>query len=299
MALISKHTRFRAYQLKTKGSSFSYWDGINFILCEARYNSDNKSSILHELSVCGKTSINTLHLTSWDNDHCNPDELHEILYDLRPARIECPGYDPHSDSSTRSALIIEIYKRDTNSNIFVADRQSISNLNNASEWDYSNIFYNNPKNNSNPNDNSSIKVFRSGCFNILSLGDCESETINQFLSQSSFISNEVDILLLSHHGSDNALNSPSFLDFVKPFLAIALCNWSNQHGHPDQNVLRRLSERDISYYSTKQGDVIIESVGNHLDSFQVWNYISDGDRLESVSGKIRSKKSIHWYNSFV
>ena len=57
MELLSKHTRFRAYQLKSKGASFSYFDGNHFTLCEARYNNDNKNSIWHELKMCGKSSI--------------------------------------------------------------------------------------------------------------------------------------------------------------------------------------------------------------------------------------------------
>ncbi len=45
MEILAKHTRFRAYQLKSKGSSFSYWGGARFVLGEARYNDDNKNSI--------------------------------------------------------------------------------------------------------------------------------------------------------------------------------------------------------------------------------------------------------------
>jgi hypothetical protein len=56
MELKNIHTRFRAYQMTVKGSSFSYWDSATgkFVLGEARFNDDNKASIFHELSKCGK-----------------------------------------------------------------------------------------------------------------------------------------------------------------------------------------------------------------------------------------------------
>ena len=56
MELKNIHTRFRAYQMTVKGSSFSYWDSSTgiFVLGEARFNDDNKASIFHELSKCGK-----------------------------------------------------------------------------------------------------------------------------------------------------------------------------------------------------------------------------------------------------
>jgi len=298
MILRSKHTRFRAYQLKSKGSSFSYWDGANFTLCEGRYNDDNKPSVLHELRTCGRSSVDVLHITGWDNDHCNPAELAELLVQLKPACIEQPGYLPQSEPGKESEKLIIKYCTLLKKARIVVNPQNVSYLPAPITWDYTDILFANPKNNADVNDNSSIRLFRSGCFNVLSMGDSESEAICRYLLQSPFVLNEVDILLLSHHGSDNALNSDRFLEAIKPKAAIALCNWSNQHGHPDKTVLTRLANRNIPCYSTKLGDVIIESAGDHMRAFRTWNYMCDNEKLHSASEEHFTKKVSKWYEQY-
>lgn len=298
MILISKHTRFRSYQLKTKGTSFSYWNGAQFTLCEARFNEDNKHSICHEVMSCKKTKIDVLHITSWDNDHCNPTELNELLTRLKPELIEQPGYMPPTDDGKESAKIIARYCNLLRKSLFVVNPQNVSTLPFNRPWDYTDVHLNNPKKNPIPNDNSSIKLFRNGCFSVLSLGDIEDREIQKDITNNPIIRHETDVLLLSHHGSDNMFNSDSFIEAIKPKAAIALPNWSNRHGHPDVNVTTRLKNHGILYYSTKQGDVIIESAGDHTRVYKIWNYISDGERLELVSQEKFTKKAVQWSEQF-
>lgn len=52
MAIKVRMTRFRAYQLGNAGSSFSYFNGSQFTLLEARYNEVNEPSIKQELKLC-------------------------------------------------------------------------------------------------------------------------------------------------------------------------------------------------------------------------------------------------------
>ena len=106
MTVLKKTTRFRAYQLGNAGSSFSYFSENKFTLIEARYNEFNAQSIKSEMKVCGVTEISTLHITSWDQDHCVPSQLEEIIEQLRPSRIEYPGYSPHTESGKSSLSII-------------------------------------------------------------------------------------------------------------------------------------------------------------------------------------------------
>lgn len=109
----SVHTRFRAYQLGSIGSSFSYWDesSNHFWLGEARLNADNAKSIIHELKQCSKSSIDALYISSWDNDHCMADELEVILKILKPLRILYPGYDPDPEKENQvvSKKLIDQY----------------------------------------------------------------------------------------------------------------------------------------------------------------------------------------------
>lgn len=59
-----RKTRFRAYQLGDKGSSFSYSVDGNFTLIEARLNQTNGPSICDEMDIIGANNIDTLHITS-------------------------------------------------------------------------------------------------------------------------------------------------------------------------------------------------------------------------------------------
>lgn len=72
-------TSFRGYQLGSKGSSFSYCNGKIFTLIEARLTEQQEKSIREELRYFNKKNIDTLHITSWDQDHCNFEELKSIL----------------------------------------------------------------------------------------------------------------------------------------------------------------------------------------------------------------------------
>ena len=76
---MNKVTRFRAYQLGEKGASFSLAVDNDFTLIEARLNDCNRSNVINEMRIVGAQRISLLHITSWDVDHCNPDELCNIL----------------------------------------------------------------------------------------------------------------------------------------------------------------------------------------------------------------------------
>jgi len=137
------------------------------VLGEARYNDGNNNSILHEIGVCKKTSIDVLHIISWDADHCAYGELDVIFKKLTPKTIECPGYDIDRDIQNQvdSLKLVNNYlSRNTNVPKQVVvnklDDEYISGLDNASEWTYNNTIYNNKKDYQEHNNNSSIKLFR-------------------------------------------------------------------------------------------------------------------------------------------
>ena len=100
------YTRFRAYQLGEKGASFSLSVDQYFVLVEARYNEVNKQHIKYEMRLSGVDHIDVLHITSWDEDHCKLTELEDIINDLKPSVIECPGYSPHTFTGIMSLSVI-------------------------------------------------------------------------------------------------------------------------------------------------------------------------------------------------
>ncbi|MBM4843586.1 hypothetical protein HYO58_08505 [Vibrio parahaemolyticus] len=301
MSALSKFTRFRAYKLSSKGSSFSYFDSESFTLIEARYNESNKPSIEEELQLCEVTRINCLHITSWDVDHCSPSELSKIIEELKPNLIQYPGYTPHTDSGRESLRIIKEFERgfknkNPNSTRKVAIQitpKYLNSLSPAKSFKYKNIILH-PKNivENSPNDNSTVKLFRSGSFNVASLGDVESSSISSYLSKCSSMQNEVDILILAHHGADNGFTTNKFLRSVKPNFAICSSNYDNQYEHPKKEIRELLYEFQIPIFTTKTGDIIIASTGKHVGDYEITNLISNNDKVSSIKNGIAKKKKI-------
>jgi len=283
MELLSKTTRFRAYQLGTEGSSFSYFNGTHFTLIEARVTETNAESIVEELKNCNKKSIDTLHITSWDNDHCKPEELKLIIEKLKPTLIEYPGYDPDSDDGKESKSIIEANQNTSTTNLktIKVDPTFLKSLNDAKSFEYKNILYNPMDTFEKNNNNSIVKLFRAGSFSVANLGDVESTHIQKMLMGSKIFCSEVDVMILAHHGADNGFTTDEFIKKIKPQVCIASSDYDDKYSHPKPVVKNILYENGIPLYTTKTGDVIIQSYGDHSKTFNVANLIGNSNKLSS------------------
>ena len=293
MTLKQKHTRFRAYQLASAGSSFSYFNGTNFTLIEARYTDENKKSIEQELIACGVNNIYNLHITSWDQDHCVPSQLEKIIYELSPTKIEYPGYLPHTEAGQESLKIIQAIKKNKLSKqIIQVTPEYIESLDDAQTYGYNDILYH-PKfiDQESSNNNSTVKQFRSGSFNVLSLGDVESTQVSSGLKSYKTINSEVDVMILAHHGADNGFTTSSFLKSVRPKVAIASADYGNQFKHPKQEIKNLLYKLDIPLFTTKTGDVVIYSLGRHDGDYRLVN-LKAGSTDISSQANFYAKKSI-------
>ena len=68
---------------------------------------------------------------------------------------------------------------------------------------------------------------------------------------------EAEVLKCGHHGSSTS-NSSAFLDAVDPDIAIISCGKDNDYGHPHDEVIKELTERDVYYKRTDlDGDIIL------------------------------------------
>lgn len=291
--LKSRLTRFRAYQLGSAGSSFSYFDGTRFTLIEARLTDGNKESLKSELHLCETDKINTLHITSWDQDHCVPSQLEEIVQLYRPYKIEYPGYEPHTENGKECLRIIRSYKQGKASpkKLVQVTPEYIKSLDNAESYGYNNIFYH-PKfiDPESPNNNSSVKQFRSGSFNVLSLGDVENTNIASGLRRQKTISSEVDVMILAHHGAANGFTTSIFMKHTHPSVAIASADYDNQFKHPKPEIRELLHKNKIRLFTTKTGDVVIFSTGNHTGNYRIVNLKSGSTEISSKCD-FRAKKS--------
>lgn len=233
----------------------------HFTMIEARFNDDNRAAIYYEMRKAGVSQLDVLHITSWDEDHCNPDELQDILRYLKPKRIEYPEYMPHADAGKKSRKQILDYDGDTRHITHYVVRASEKIPLKGQDIYYNPITINNDPQKA--NDNSIVKLFRVGSFVILSTGDCEDESIANSLADDDILKSEVDVMILAHHGSKNSINTPLLLDNLKPRFAICNVDRSNRYDHPDAVIRQRLSSRDIPCLTTKDGDVLIKTIDTH------------------------------------
>lgn len=277
---MSKITRFRAYQLGSKGSSFSYSVGNHFTLIEARFNETNKPSIEFEMEKCGVKYINTLHITSWDDDHCKYDELEVILSDLLPSIIEYPGYKPHTENGKNCLALINdfVSKKDFASSVDYSPER-INKLVPAKETKYNNVIYNPIEIVENGNDNSLVQLFRAGRFTVLSLGDCEAKKIADRIARCGIATSEVDVMIMAHHGADNGFTTSEFIKDISPRIAICSSDYNNQFDHPRDEIRNILYQQDVNLYTTKTGDVVVYC--NEEDKVHVANLKSNSEDISS------------------
>lgn len=203
-------------------------------------------------------------------DHCAGNELEALLALTRPSRIECPGYDPHCDHADGCLSIIKGYRDDRrNSNrrvtIDYVTPTFIGGLGTADTAAFNDIFYHpnwiDPDCN---NDNSTVKLFRRGSFNVLSLGDVESVDLSARLRRSKYLTRETDVMILAHHGADNGFTNRRFLQAVEPQLAICSPDYANQHNDPAESIRELLADEGVLLLTTKTGDVIVKSIDTHI-----------------------------------
>lgn len=272
---MNKITRFRAYQLGTPGSSFSYSVDDHFTLIEARLTDISMRGVIAELKLLNKKCINCLHITSWDQDHCDYDELSLILKYLKPQRVEYPGYMPHTDNAKRCKRLIESYQGYTEK----ISPEYIDSLSPGEEKKYNNILYNPICISDNSNDNSVVQLFRQGRFSLLSLGDCEDPAIARRLINSK-LAKESDVMILAHHGADNGFTTKELIDAIRPKIAICSSNYDNQFEHPSQPIRDLLYYSGVTLFTTKTGDVIIECKEDN--NVRAYNMISNNTQISSV-----------------
>ena len=304
--------------------------------CGGRLTDESKQSIDDELQTCGRDKIDCLHITSWDADHCSPNELEKLFQRYQPRVIEYPGYPPHTETAKTSLKLIELYGKapstgpansaealnttaralrvpgtarppeDSDLNLSLVhvteqlgrfnrrlvriDPAYINQLEKTSEVGYTDlVFWPKQISSNNSNNNSTAKLFRTGSFNVLSLGDLEDEQIAALFRRYPSIQREVDILILAHHGSDGPFASKKFLKTVDPQLAICCSNFDNKYEHPVRAVRGRLTDLNIPLMSTKRGDVIVKSVEQHTGKY-IARDLSTADTQKEVRRTSKKRK---------
>lgn len=295
-------TRFRAYQLGNAGSSFSYFADGHFTLLEGRLTDVSRASLVQEMAKCEVHAADVLHITSWDADHCNESELVELLSLTRPLKLELPGYDPHTENGQKCLEILREYindaRRDNRAKTKIRVTPTyIGSLKSASDLAFDDVFYNPLQLDENcPNNNSTVKNFRRGSFNVLSLGDIESQNIGARLRRSSILKRETDVMILAHHGADNGVTTKNFISRISPNLAICSSDYDNKYDHPRQKIRDLLYKQGVTLMTTKTGDIIVLSIGDHTGHYQAINLKAGSTAISSSYNFYSKKRRLLTYN---
>jgi competence protein ComEC len=106
------------------------------------------------------------------------------------------------------------------------------------------------------NNDSVVARLDYGQNSFLFTGDIENQAEREILANEEKV--DVDVLKIAHHGSKNS-SSDEFLDATSPDEAVISVGANNTYGHPADETLQRLEERDINVYRTdREGDIVYE-----------------------------------------
>jgi competence protein ComEC len=129
-------------------------------------------------------------------------------------------------------------------------------------------------------------------FRSVSLGDVECSMISSRLRRAPVLRSETDVMILAHHGADNGFTTKPFLSRLEPSLAICSSNYDNQYDHPRDEIKELLWKQGIALMTTKTGDVVVRSIGDHTGEFLAVNLKSDSEEVSSTKRYVSKKRRL-------
>ena len=115
------------------------------------------------------------------------------------------------------------------------------------------------------NDLSAIIFLSTEKHKVLLMSDASEKIENELINLTSVNEilydklNGVDVMKMAHHGSKKA-NSSNFLELVKPKVGIISVGAENDYGHPDEEMLERLSDVTNNIHRTDNDGTIVVSL---------------------------------------
>lgn len=173
--------------------------------------------------------IEALFISHFDEDHC--EGVFDLIDDIKFNRVYI-SYIEDND------ILREILNKNIKTVLLKKD--------NVIKLDDNTFFkvHLNSESYSNPNDRSLILSLNHFNNSILYTGDISKEVDNN-------IKGRFNILKVAHHGASNS-SSEAFLDEIKPRHAIISCGIDNIYNHPREDLIDRLSSRDIETFITSR-----------------------------------------------
>ena len=113
------------------------------------------------------------------------------------------------------------------------------------------------------NENSIVLQLSFGRTSFMLPGDVE-EDGEEYLVSNYGTGLRSTVLKVAHHGSAGSSTAP-FLDAVQPRVAVISSAYDSQYGHPAEEALKRLADRDIAaYWTAVHGNIVMTSDGETI-----------------------------------
>ncbi len=100
------------------------------------------------------------------------------------------------------------------------------------------------------NTHSLVLLLRHGATQVLIMGDAN-QRVEQELLRHNHLPKNIDVLVVGHHGAKDA-SSATFIDWIRPKVAVISVNRDNIRGYPAANVLQRLEKAGARVLRTDQ-----------------------------------------------
>ncbi len=103
-----------------------------------------------------------------------------------------------------------------------------------------------------------------GNMTFITTGDAEVEA-EEWMVDTYGTSLTADVYQVGHHGSTTS-SAASFLEQMNPAVAVISSDYESQYGHPHEETLTKLAQRDIdTYWTATHGTVVLKSDGTRMD----------------------------------
>lgn len=197
-----------------------------------------------ELQELGYSKLDLLVCTHLDSDHINGGE--ELFARIQVDRVYYP--ETEEASQWKEALLTLCREQETEA-IPVSETQLLRIGRTTAE-----IYP--PMNPAEDNNSSLASLWETERFSLLITGDMDWVGERMLLAHEALP--KVDLLVAGHHGSKTS-TSEALLEAVQPEVAMISVG-ENSYGHPAEETLLRLAERDIAIYRTDSNGTITVSV---------------------------------------
>ena len=215
----------------------------------------NETAILNYLNEQGVTELEYFVATHPHSDHIGG--AAEVISGVNIKNIIMPKLSSSNTPTTKTYEKMLLAINNSNANVIAAKPDS-----EYAFGDVKFIVLSPFEQDENLNNMSVTLKLTYGSHSFLFTGDAEKEVEEQLLDYGYNL--KADVFKLAHHGSSTS-NSYEFMDVVNPEFAVISYGVDNSYGHPHDETVEMLEEKNITYYSTAQsGDVVIKVVGDSL-----------------------------------